>query len=239
MAKGVERELGEDTERRAAVVPVRPRRRYRRRQRHDDRCRAGERERPPPERVDGGRGEQCDRDDERQRVTHRRRLVEQEMEDGVRDERDRAQDERAPVAPAEAHRAGSREHQHRDAEPVLFPRPDERVQNRQRGDLRLPRRPQHHDAGEVFAGLRAERRQVALEAAARGKQRNRPHEHTGESCHEGEQPVADREPGSRPHEHREEQRRRQHHRLDPDTRGQAAQRAGEISQPDRRGQPRV
>ena len=124
----------------------------------------------------------------------------------------------------------SREHQHRDAEPVLFPRPDERVQNRQRGDPRLPRRPQHHDAGEVFAGLRAERRQVALEAPARGKQRNRPQEHTGESCHEGEQPDADRQPGSRPHQHRQEQRRRQHHRLDPDTRGQAAQSAGEISQ---------
>jgi hypothetical protein len=133
----------------------------------------------PPGGLERHGGEERDREHRGQRVAREGRVLEGEVEHQIRQREGRHRGEGPAFADDEEQRAQDREHQHDTGESHAVPRPDERAEQRERGQPRRGVEIEHLHAGEVLAGLAAERRQVRLRAAARHQQRHGPGKRAG------------------------------------------------------------
>ena len=148
--------------------------------------------------------EKRNRHDERQRISDRDGLVEQEMEHRIGDKRNQQQTERQRRAQGRPDEADRGQDQYRHAKGVRSPGPHERIQQGVDGNPGLPVRPHHHHAREIFAGLCAERRQIARQPAACDEERDTPRESAGDDRANGFHPVAESDPGAWPGQRRDE-----------------------------------
>ena len=237
--------LGEGTKRGAAAASVGHRRRQ------------GDDQRPGRERSGAGvkdssaarlqraRDEIGHRNHERQRVPHGRRLLEQQMEDRVRHERDQEQAQRARRPPRQPHEADRRNRHDDAAGDGMRPRPEKRAEGRVEHRARGVHAPQHHHTGEIFTGLGPEGSGVRVKAAAGGNHRDGPDEGADDRRAERRDPILQAQSELRHHEREAEQGRGQEERLranaDRQSRHERAedQRARGASPRDRRNDERL
>ncbi len=118
---------------------------------------------------------------------------------------------------------------------------DERAHQRECGRPRIAREIQHLARREVFAGLRAKRGEIGVEATARDEQRNAPGETAGHEHDAGAEQRAGHAPADAVEQHEHQERHRQPHRLrshaDADRR--RGRRRSRSSVPTPRSPPRV
>ena len=158
--------------------------------------------------------------------------MKEQVEYRVRHVGDEQQSKRAGHPPHHPNRAHERDSDDEAGRDWLTPRPEKRIRQRVERHARLSRRPQHHDTGEVLAGLRSQRRCVVGQAAARDDQRNAPRKDADRRGRDRRDAIARAQPRPRQHERQTEERQGQQARL----RSNADRQAGDKPTPRQRPQ---